>query len=87
MWRADGRELFYLGLDGTMMSVPIGAGQSFEVGRPRALFQANAWSLTYNQVYAVTKDGQRFLVNVTPQKSSDPAPLTVVLNWAAAIHR
>ena len=26
VWRADGRELFYLGPDGTMMSVPIGDG-------------------------------------------------------------
>ena len=25
VWRSDGRELFYLGPDGTMMSVPIGA--------------------------------------------------------------
>jgi hypothetical protein len=40
----------------------------------------------YNQVYAVTKDGQRFLFNTTPPKSSGATPLTVVLNWAA-IHR
>jgi len=87
VWRADGRELFYLGPDGTMMSVLIGAGHSFDAGLPRALFHASVWSLTYNQVYAVTKDGQRFLVNATPPKSSVAAPLTVVLNWAAAIHR
>ena len=87
VWRADGRELFYLGPDGTMMSVPIGAGRSFDAGLPRALFQANVWTLARNQVYAVTKDGQRFLVTVTPQKSSGAAPLTVVLNWTEAIHK
>jgi WD40-like Beta Propeller Repeat len=43
VWRADGRELFYLGPDGTMMSVPIGAGP-FEAGLPRALFHANVWT-------------------------------------------
>jgi len=48
VWRADGRELFYLGPDGTIMSVPIGAGRSFDAGLPRALFHANVWSLTYN---------------------------------------
>ena len=53
----------------------------------RPSFSANVWTLTRNQVYAVTKDGQRFLVNATPQKSSGAAPLTVVLNWTAAIHR
>ena len=87
VWRSDGRELFYLGLDGTMMSVPIGAGQALDAGLPLALFHANVWTLARNQVYAVTKDGQRFLVTAAPQKSSGTAPLTVVLNWRAAIHR
>lgn len=40
-----------------------------------------------NQVYAVTKDGQGFLVTATPQKSSGAAPLTVVLNWTAALNK
>jgi hypothetical protein len=87
VWRADGRELFYLAADGTMMTVAVGAGDSFDAGRPRALFSPNVWRLTANQVYAVTKDGQRFLVNTTSQASSSVVPLTVVLNWTAAIHK
>jgi hypothetical protein len=87
VWRADGRELFYLAADGTMMTVAVGAGHSFDAGRPRALFSPNVWRLTANQVYAVTKNGQRFLVNTTSQESSSVVPLTVVLNWTAAIHR
>jgi Tol biopolymer transport system component len=87
VWRADGRELFYLGPDGTMMSVLVGAGPSFDAGLPQPLFQANVWTLARNQVYAVTKDGQRFLVTATPQKSSGAAPLTVVLNWTAALNK
>ena len=39
-----------------------------------------------SQVYAVTKDGQRFLVNARPQQSS-AAPLTVVVNWTATIQK
>ena len=58
-----------------------------EAGLPRALFHANVSTLARNQVYAVTKDGQRFLVAVTPQKSSGVAPLTVVLNWTASLDR
>jgi Tol biopolymer transport system component/DNA-binding winged helix-turn-helix (wHTH) protein len=87
VWRADGRELFYLAADGTMMTVAVGGGPSFDAGRPRPLFSPNAWRLTANQVYAVTKDGQRFLVNATLPKSSGEAAVTVVLNWTAAIHR
>lgn len=87
VWRADGRELFYLAADGTMMTVAVGSGHSFDAGRPRALFSPNVWRLTANQVYAVTKNGRRFLVNTTSQKSSSLVPLTVVLNWTAAIHK
>ena len=87
VWRADGRELFYLAPVGTLMSVPIGVGPSFNAGPPQALFQANVWALANNQVYAVTQDGQRFLVMATPPKSDGTAPLTVVLNWTAAIQR
>ena len=87
VWRADGRELFYLAADGTMMAVAVGAGRSFDAGLPRALFSSNVWRLAVNQVYAVSKDGQRFLVNAVPQKPGDAAPLTVVLNWTAAITR
>jgi hypothetical protein len=79
--------LFYLAADGTMMTVAAGAGRAFEAGMPQALFHVNAWRGTNNQVYAVTKDGQRFLVNTTSQLSSGVEPLTVVLNWTAVIHR
>jgi Tol biopolymer transport system component len=79
VWRADGRELFYLGADRTMMAVPIGAGRSFDAGQPQALFPSHA-VLGPNQGYAVTKDGRRFLVNAGSQQSR-AAPLTVVLNW------
>jgi len=86
VWRADGRELFYLGADQTMMAVPIGAGRSFDAGLPQALFPARA-VLAPNQAYAVTTDGRRFLVNTRSHQSSDAAPLTVVLNWTAAIQK
>ena len=52
-----------------------------------AHFSPNAWRLTPKQVYAVTKDGQRFLVNAILPKSSGESSLTAILNWTAAIHR
>jgi hypothetical protein len=52
---------------------------------PQALFSADA--LTSNSLtYAVTWDGKRFLVKARPQQSS-VAPLTVVVNWTAAIQK
>jgi len=64
-WRRDGRELFYLKLDGTLMSVAVNPGASFESEASQPLFTTGLqfltrYSLWMNQ-YAVSRDGQRFL--------------------------
>ena len=86
VWRADGRELFYVGADGNMMAVPIDATDQFNAGVPQALFPTLIQAGASQQRYAVTKDGKRFLVSATPQQSR-VAPLTVVLNWTATIQK
>jgi len=63
-----------------------GTQQSFEAGIPEALFETNV-ALAANQnrrQYAAAKDGKRFLVNL-PYRGAAPQPVTVVLNWPAAI--
>ena len=85
VWRADGKELFYLGADGTMMAVPIDATDQFNVGVRQVLFPTSA-RLSGNQKFAVTKDGKRFLVSATPPQAR-ATPLTVVLNWTATIQK
>ena len=84
-WRRDGRELFFIGPDGRLMSVPTTADPAFQAGPANALsdlstLQTDGWT------YAVSARGDRFLV---VQRSPDVAPttLTVVLNWAAALAR
>ena len=42
VWRADGKELFYFGADGTLMAVPIDATGQFDAGVPQALFPTAA---------------------------------------------
>jgi hypothetical protein len=62
-WRGDGRELFYLSPDGSMMSVRVDVGADFTASRPTPLFTTNmlpSGGGTTPQ-YAVTADGQRFL--------------------------
>jgi Tol biopolymer transport system component len=87
VWRADGQELFYLAADGTMMTVPIDATAQFEAGAAQALFRTGVAAATFfRHHYAVTKDGQRFLVNA-PSQQSGGAKLTVVVNWTAAIQK
>ena len=78
-WRADGKELFYVALEGTLMAAEVaGKGASIEVGAVRSLgiptVTGRGW--TYN----VSADGQRFLVAAAPDQKS-AAPLTLVYNW------
>ncbi len=82
-WRADGKELFYLAADGAMTAVPIDATETF-AGVPKTLFPTGVVSV--NQVYAVTRDGQRFLVN-RPQNAATATPLTVIVNWISTLQK
>ncbi len=84
-WRSDGKELFYLAPDGRLMAVPIqsdSAGAFIDHGAPVALFQPNmvGSNNAYKQQYAVSRDGQKFLIN-TPLEGS--MPITLILNWKA----
>ena len=79
-WRADGKEIYYLGPTGMLMAVPVDAGATFSSGTPAPLFQVRGRapiSSTDLFTYDVTKDGQRFLVNQYV-KPKDVAPLTIV---------
>ena len=82
-WRGDGKELFYLSSDGRMMGVPVSTGASFTSGAAVLLFQANPKvPVSYLEIfeYAVTRDGQRFLINAE-MKPEERIPISVVLNW------
>jgi serine/threonine protein kinase/Tol biopolymer transport system component len=80
-WRHDGRELFYIRGDNTLIAVTLrAADSSIEVVAARPLFQTGFHGTVFP--YAVASDG-RFLVN----RSVDDAapPITLVVNWPAAL--
>ena len=84
-WRPDGKELFYLGLDGTLMAVPIVSGDTFQADRPRPLFATGVDTTTgvvWHQ-YDISPDGRRFLIDVPLSAPS----LAVVVNWPALLAR
>ncbi len=81
-WRADGRELYYLGADNQLMAVPVESGTSVKLGAPETLFTAGTGPSTEVR-YDVSPDGQRFLVKTAiPGTAATP---TVVLNWTAEL--
>jgi serine/threonine protein kinase/dipeptidyl aminopeptidase/acylaminoacyl peptidase len=84
-WRPDGKELFYIALDGRLMAVPIrfvSEGTSVEAGAPIPLFATRVGGAvrpTDMQQYVVSSDGQRFLMNTIIEEPS--AAITVILNF------
>ena len=83
-WRNDGRELFFVAPDGTLMAAPIQPGTVLEPGIPKPLFRPNMTS--YGGQYAPAVDGQRFLVNERLGQEA-LSELNVVLNWMADLKR
>src|SRR5262245_16575660 len=86
-WRRDGRELFYYSGDGKLMSAQVRRGESFETSSPVPLFEFSAGlARTRYAPYAVSRDGQSFLINEVADFEPN-APLTVVINWAAELKK
>ena len=85
-WNPDGKELFYIASDDRLMSVPMrfsANGDAVEAGTPQALFATNVGSTAPNtnrQQYAVSPDGQSFILNSQPD-AAQTSPITVILNW------
>jgi Tol biopolymer transport system component len=88
-WRRDGREIFYVARDGTLMAVSVNAaGSSFVVGAGRPLFKVRMRPIVRLDAYSyeVTADGQRFLMNTFVEEATPPA-ITLVVNWPRSILR
>ena len=83
-WSDDGRELFYLTLDGQLVAVPIVrsvVGQPFDIGTPKLLFRVRvgAADAVAMRQYIVSKDAARFLLDTVVEEAA--SPITVILNW------
>jgi Tol biopolymer transport system component len=79
MWRADSRELFFVGNDRRFYAVRVpdsGPSQGIE---PEFLFNLHANVANTRNSYVPSADGQRFLVNQV--LDSEEAPINVISNW------
>jgi len=72
-WRGDGRELFYISRDHSLMS----ADMATESSTPKPLFHL------LGETYEAAADAQRFLVDV-PLEDATKVPITVTTNWLAS---
>ena len=93
-WRRDGRELFYMDnlSGGKLMAVEIKAsGSAFEPGTPKELFDTGYINLPHSSgiynPFAVSADGQRFLIPRPTSSATEDAHIAVVVNWTAALRK
>jgi Tol biopolymer transport system component len=86
VWGGDGKEIFYLAPDGMMMVAPVESGDNFfRALPPKPLFQTKLLPTRFRD-YDVTRDGQRFLLNV-PLADSGNEPIRVIVNWPQLLER
>jgi predicted Ser/Thr protein kinase len=98
-WRADGRELFYLAPDRTLMAVDIQAAgpgaqaSALVISVPRPLFRTNLMgaylgspflNTRVRNEYEVSADGQRFLLN-EPVDGPSAYAVRILVNWIALL--
>jgi Tol biopolymer transport system component len=81
-WVRKGKEIVYASFDRRVMSVEVEPGPDLKVGATRALFQVPEGVFGMD----VTADGERFFAIVPVIKSSS-VPLSVVVNWTAALKK
>jgi DNA-binding winged helix-turn-helix (wHTH) protein/Tol biopolymer transport system component len=83
-WSADGRELFYVRADMSLMSVGIPGGDpSRGVGESRPLFTVPVVADTsaYRSRFTVSARGNHFVFNARDE--GNQTPITVLVNWEA----
>jgi hypothetical protein len=85
-WRGDGRELFFVGPDNTLMAVDVTPGPELTIGAPRPLFRAPMPGNLddFRNQYVVAKDGKRFLI-VTVADNEPLQAIQVIFNWTALL--
>jgi len=91
-WNSNGKELFYVALDGTVMSVEVSSGVMFQSGVPKALFKPQGQVIQVNPDYCfwdASSDGKKFIFAMA--RSANAAPqttrFTVVLNWPSLLKK
>jgi WD40 repeat protein len=83
-WRSDGRELYYLSLDGDLMALKAQPGM-IQLSGPKRLFQAPVrLRFDARNQYVPGLDGQRFLF-VSPEGNANSGTTVVMTNWVSFI--
>jgi Tol biopolymer transport system component len=87
-WRKDGKELYFLSPNDTLMAAAVdGTGPVFQASPPESLFKVQVPTRGLLSQYQPSDDGQRFLVNMLSEQTSAPRTLSVVMNWQSLVKK
>jgi hypothetical protein len=89
MWRADGKEIFYVAPGGMLTAVPVQITEAaVRPGAPEPLFQTNlAMQANFQREYDASSDGKRFLLPIPVDGAHAELPITVILNWPKLLEK
>lgn len=83
LWRADGKELYFVADDRKFYAVDVSEKSGeFVYGVPQFLFDMPANVFNSRNSYVPSRDGKRFLINMLLE--GDDSPINVVQNWRGA---
>jgi len=83
VWRADGKELYYVGLDRGLRAVPVESLEPFRIGDEAVLFPLRVPPIaitSQHAYYLPSADGRRFLANVAVDEGNNSG-IRVTLGW------
>lgn len=83
-WRHDGKELFYIADDESLMSLDFSGSERNRELRPNSLFRTALANSTIKPLYDATGDGSRFLL-VERDSSISESDVELLLNWPSLI--
>lgn len=90
MW-GPGQELFYVGLEGSLMRVPVeAAGAVWKAGTPAKLLEPRYFGTGSHpgRTYDISPDGQRFLmIKQCSSEQAVPSQIVVVQHWFEELKR
>jgi hypothetical protein len=87
LWSPEGRELFYLSNENSVMAIAVETKPTFSLGTPKTLFRSvNVGAvLGEGTPWDISPDGKRFLMikeaQLTPSASAGPHKINIVINW------
>jgi serine/threonine-protein kinase len=88
LWSPDGKELFYLGLDNSVIAVDVEIKPIFEPGTPKILFQSKYVGFIYGEgtPWDIHPKGDRFIMikpppGATATVATGPRKINIVVNW------